>query len=1103
MSKRKSKSEDSDRFGSKRSRILESDEENDVHVENNQVDDGIQSSDSDCDDNCSQNPGFISEQNIEAENGIIEEIVLQNFMCHSHLTVPLSSNVNFIIGRNGSGKSAIMTAIVVGLGGKAASTNRGNSLKGFIKDKCSSAVIKIKLKNGGRDAYKPSEYGPRIIVERRINSDGAGSYKICDAKGNVVCQKKNELSHILDQFNIQIDNPVSILNQDTSRNFLYASDPKKKYKFFLKATQLEQMSNDYVVIKEHQKIMSLTLQKKKETIPEMEKEVRQLQEKYRDLEQLKVLEVKIEDLKKEIAWAQVMEKEKEMKPITGKIKSEKERLPKYQEKIEECQEKEAGLEEEWGQVKNELSEISTLSDELTIKQEAINGEMKLMKHKARSHLNDMKKSEKELENTQQEKHELERRIADITSNAMRDIESERLERERVVREKKEALQSAQFQLNTTNHHKTQLEGNVTRLNDQLYLLRNNVSDARKNVDQTTRRLDELREGRKDSLKRFGRRVPELLLKIETAVKSGSFHKPPRGPIGARINLQQENWAIAVETCLKGLAFAFCCTDTHDAAVLRNLMKTLYDSNRMPQVVVSRFQDAFYDVSRNKPRCSYPTVMDVLQIDDPVIFNCIVDQTSAECVLLIENPAEARDVMFNRTPEKAKMAFAGNGDQIFGGRSAKSYAYTGNGSTYLRGNIDDQISRVEQQLSEESDKYNLLRGDLDHYNRQLREFQAELKKSKMKSLKDQEIHNKILQEVTELEQFEEEALPDVTVLQEDVNTLIQRIDKLTSQSDAKSKEYLKVKKTLEEKTNESNEHKLKIQEVIGKAEPLTLRLNTIESELATVKSHRKHYEGKRNELQMKIGHLEGELARITEDAQKTASMATEYCERVETKRTVKSLESEISQAERRLRAEQQSRGRVEVITRQFSEAKQRLDDVKASMKSMATFCKKLGRMLEDRLCAYSSYRKFITLRANMLFQMMLSQRGYSGKLKLKHKKEELHLLVDVDQAKKGDSKSTKSLSGGERSFATVSFIMALWDAMEAPFRCLDEFDVFMDMVNRRISMDSIMKVAKEQHHRQFILLTPQDMSNVGQTNRVKIFKLQDPDRGQTTLPFRPV
>lgn len=286
--------------------------------------------------NCSQFPDFTVTTS-EAEVGIIEKITLVNFMCHTMLEVPLGANVNFIIGRNGSGKSAIMTALVVGLGGKAATTNRGNSLKGFIKDKCSYAQVSIKLRNRGHDAYKAKEYGQSITVERRITSDGSGSYRLKSHDGKVVSQKKDELNHILDQFNIQVDNPVSVLNQDTSRNFLNSSDPKDKYKFFLKATQLEQMSTDYELIIEQQDIIKNTLERKQETLPAMQHQVQLLEEKYKDISQLKNMKDQVEELKKERVWAEVIEAEKKLGPLAKEEENQKAKLPRYEEKVTGCQ----------------------------------------------------------------------------------------------------------------------------------------------------------------------------------------------------------------------------------------------------------------------------------------------------------------------------------------------------------------------------------------------------------------------------------------------------------------------------------------------------------------------------------------------------------------------------------------------------------------------------------------------------------------------------------------------------------------------------------------------------------------------------------------------
>lgn len=57
------------------------------------------------------------------------------------------------------------------------------------------------------------------------------------------------------------------------------------------------------------------------------------------------------------------------------------------------------------------------------------------------------------------------------------------------------------------------------------------------------------------------------------------------------------------------------------------------------------------------------------------------------------------------------------------------------------------------------------------------------------------------------------------------------------------------------------------------------------------------------------------------------------------------------------------------------------------------------------------------------------------------------------------------------------------------RILDEFDVFMDAVNRRISVQNIINYAREDRRNQFMFLTPLDTNNIEINSDVKIIKLQ--------------
>ena len=140
-----------------------------------------------------------------AEAGIIQQVYVENFMCHHKFKVDLCRNVNFITGQNGSGKSAILAAIRICLGAAARSTGRGRSLQDLIlKDAAgnapSYAKIRVSLLNMGSDAYKPEIYGDTITVERTISAKGgATGYKLLDKDGIERSKSKKDVDAMLDQ----------------------------------------------------------------------------------------------------------------------------------------------------------------------------------------------------------------------------------------------------------------------------------------------------------------------------------------------------------------------------------------------------------------------------------------------------------------------------------------------------------------------------------------------------------------------------------------------------------------------------------------------------------------------------------------------------------------------------------------------------------------------------------------------------------------------------------------------------------------------------------------------------------------------------------------
>lgn len=185
---------------------------------------------------------------------------------------------------------------------------------------------------------------------------------------------------------------------------------------------------------------------------------------------------------------------------------------------------------------------------------------------------------------------------------------------------------------------------------------------------------------------------------------------------------------------------------------------------------------------------------------------------------------------------------------------------------------------------------------------------------------------------------------------------------------------------------------------------------------------------------------------------------------------------------------------EVALEKYQRAKRNLDSKVEQIDQITNHVDNLVEDLQSRKERWKEFRTHISIMTNSNFDEILNRKGSSGAIKFSHKKKALDLIVQKDnQDEMSQTADVKALSGGERSYTTLALLLALGESLETPFRVMDEFDVFLDPVARRIALQTMIEVAKEFEHRQFIFITPQDLSNIKTDPKLKIFHMKPPKR----------
>ncbi|VEN56391.1 unnamed protein product [Callosobruchus maculatus] len=457
---------------------------------------------------------------------------------------------------------------------------------------------------------------------------------------------------------------------------------------------------------------------------------------------------------------------------------------------------------------------------------------------------------------------------------MSKVEQEKMQKIKNVAALQDKLKGLDSQVETSKNDLFQIKSDLSRRQEEVESLRKEIRQADQKIAEEKTNLIALQRESGNDLIIYGRDMPRV--KEMISQYKNKFQEEPRGPLGSYIKLKDKKWATAVEGYIGPANLgAFAVDNRKDSQLLQEIFRKVWTGGVQPQIITSKFFYKKHNIRKNlvhEPN-ECVSLYNAIEIDDPVVNNCIVDSVSPENILLIPNDDRAQELLSNRqtVPQNCKQGVTIKGDRYYPDPNYRTYASSYRRAQYLQVDTKEYMQRLQSNIENLQSKKQGIMKSLEALSRDIRE---------------QEERKNAL----------EQAIKKVNIARAQIRG---KLDELNSAAEPELQNVQYLEQELEELKNYVTEKTAELEQVNNECRMMKTSIITEEEKLKQLRDSAEEYENRVQSLQNEVREHRSKLQTVTTSDEFDKRRIAEYEEKLKNARDKESL---LINALKRLEAE---------------------------------------------------------------------------------------------------------------------------------------------------------------------------------------------------------